>query len=150
MASWRIAEQLVCCKRILIYSDLKYDPPRRPRDEGGGAWCYVQNTNREKTFIFLPMKRAHLRSCSPTTYDPSRSHLRPSNLLVRSAATSLTGQPRTRKGHTYDPQTRLSAQREAVGESWKRQTCKRHIKDKTLEETRSPETPFRRQPGIQR
>ena len=87
---------------------------------------------------------------SPTTYDPSRSHLRPSNLHVRSAATSLTGQPRTRKGHTYDPQTRLSAQREAVGESWKCQTCKRHIKDKTLEETRSPETPFGRQPGIQR
>jgi hypothetical protein len=46
MASWRIAEQLVCCKRSLIYSDLKYDPPRRPRNEGGGAWCYVQNTTR--------------------------------------------------------------------------------------------------------
>ena len=119
--------------------------------------------NGKKPSSFLPMKRAHLRSSnplgkgapttlrsSPTTYDTSRSHLRPSNLLVRSAATSLTGQPRTRKGHTYDPQTRLSAQREAVGESWKRQTCKRHIKDKTLEETRSPETPFRRQPGIQR
>ena len=29
--TWRIADQLVCFKRILIYSDLKYDPPRRPR-----------------------------------------------------------------------------------------------------------------------
>ena len=32
------------------------------------------------------------------------------------------------------------SQREAVGENWQRLTCKRHIKDKTLEETRSPET----------
>ena len=139
------------CKRTLIYSDLKYDPPRRPREIRAAEHDAMYKTpNGKKPSFFLPMKRAHLRSCSPTTYDPSRSHLRPSNLLVRSAATSLTGQPRTRKGHTYDPQTRLSAQREAVGESWKRQTCKRHIKDKTLEETRSPETPFRRQPGIQR
>ena len=30
--TWRIADQLVCFKRILIYSDLKYDPPRRPRE----------------------------------------------------------------------------------------------------------------------
>ena len=29
---WRIADQLVCFKRILNYSDLKYDPPRRPRE----------------------------------------------------------------------------------------------------------------------
>ena len=29
--TWRIADQLVCFKRILVYSDLKYDPPRRPR-----------------------------------------------------------------------------------------------------------------------
>ena len=26
------ADQLVCFKRILIYSDLKYDPPRRLRE----------------------------------------------------------------------------------------------------------------------
>ena len=30
--TWRIADQLVCFSRILIYSDLKYDPPRRPRE----------------------------------------------------------------------------------------------------------------------
>ena len=30
--TWRFADQLVCFKRILLYSDLKYDPPRRPRE----------------------------------------------------------------------------------------------------------------------
>ena len=30
--TWRIADQLACFKRILLYSDLKYDPPRRPRE----------------------------------------------------------------------------------------------------------------------
>ena len=30
--TWRIADQLVCFSRISIYSDLKYDPPRRPRE----------------------------------------------------------------------------------------------------------------------
>ena len=30
--TWRIADQLVCFKWILIYSDLKYDPPHRPRE----------------------------------------------------------------------------------------------------------------------
>ena len=30
--TWRIADQLVCFKRTLIYSDVKYDPPRRPRE----------------------------------------------------------------------------------------------------------------------
>ena len=28
----RIADQLVCFTKVLIYSDLKYDPPRRPRE----------------------------------------------------------------------------------------------------------------------
>ena len=95
--------------------------------------------NGKKHSFFLPMKRAHrssnplgqgapttLRS-SPTTYDPSRSP----TLLV---------EERSYEPHRPTLQTRLSAQREAVGESWKRQTCKRHIKDKTLEETRCPET----------
>ena len=132
--TWRIAEQLVCFKRILIYFDLKYDPPRRPREMRATEHDAMYKTpDGKKPSFFLPMKRAHLRSSNPlgkgepttlrsppTTYDPSRSHLRPSNLPVRSAATSLTGQPRTRKGDTYDPQTRLSAQREAVGVSRKR------------------------------
>ena len=29
---WRIADQLVCFKSILIHSDLKYEPPCRPRE----------------------------------------------------------------------------------------------------------------------
>ena len=30
--TWRIADQLVCFERFLVYSDLKYDPLRRPRE----------------------------------------------------------------------------------------------------------------------
>ena len=37
-----------------------------------------------------------------------KSHLRPSNLHVRSAPTTLIAQPTTLQGHTYDPETRMS------------------------------------------
>ena len=103
-----------------------------------------ENTKREKTFFLPPDEKGTPTIFKPAwprrTYDPQEltydlrpfkvetttlKHLRPSNTLVSTA-------------------------RSGRSESWKRQTCKRHIKDKTLEETRSPETPFGRQPGIQR
>ena len=43
-----------------------------------------------------------------STYDPLRSHIRPSNPHARSAPRTLTAQPTTLQGHTYDPQTRMS------------------------------------------
>ena len=38
-----------------------------------------------------------------SSYDPSRSHLRPSNPHVRSAPTTFTAWNKNLEGHTYDP-----------------------------------------------
>ena len=51
--TWQITDQLVCFKRILVSSDLKYDPPHRPRkmriiDPRRSVMLYIRHQTGKK------------------------------------------------------------------------------------------------------